>query len=52
MKKEESYRHKGLRKQLVRELREKGITNEAVLEAIGNVKRHLFLNTAFEEWAY
>ena len=52
MKKDETYRHKGLRKQLVNELRSKGITDEAVLEAIGKVKRHLFLNTAFEEWAY
>jgi protein-L-isoaspartate(D-aspartate) O-methyltransferase len=48
----DTYRHKGLRKQLVESLRDKGITDELVLEAIGKVPRHLFLNTAFEEWAY
>ena len=31
---EDTYRHKGLRKQLVEQLRAKGITNEAVLSAI------------------
>lgn len=48
----DNYRHKGLRRQLVNDLRKKGIEDEAVLEAIGKVPRHSFLNTAFEEWAY
>lgn len=48
----DTYRHKGLRRQLVEELRQKGIEDENVLEAIGKVPRHWFLNTAFEEWAY
>ncbi len=42
-----------MRRRLVQQLREKGITDEAVLEAIGNVPRHLFIDdTAFIERAY
>ena len=48
----DTYRHQGLRKQLVQGLKDKGISDKAVLEAIGKVPRHLFLNTAFDEWAY
>jgi len=48
----DSYRHKGLRNQLVEELRLKGISNLEVLEAIRRVPRHLFLDNAFGEWAY
>lgn len=50
---EDGYRHKGLRKQLVEELRRKGIVNAKVLEAIGRIPRHQFLDdTAFLELAY
>src|SRR5436190_3956829 len=49
---EDSYRHKGLRKKLVETVRSKGITDEKVLEAIGNVPRHFFLDSAFDEVAY
>jgi protein-L-isoaspartate(D-aspartate) O-methyltransferase len=49
---EDAYRHKGLRKKLVDTLREKGITDERVLEAINNIPRHYFLDTAFDEIAY
>lgn len=48
----DSYRHKGLRRQLVEVVRAKGITNVRILEAIGKVPRHLFLDKAFEEQAY
>lgn len=48
----DSYRHKGLRSNLVKELKTKGINNEQVLKAIGSIPRHLFLDKAFEEWAY
>ncbi len=48
----DSYRHRGLRRQLIKQLVAKGITDESVLEAIGTVPRHLFLDTAFEEQAY
>lgn len=49
---EDTYLHKGLRRKLVEELREKGITSEAVLEAINTVPRHFFLDSAFERKAY
>ena len=49
---EDSYRHKGLRKKLIEILREKGITDAAVLEAINNIPRHFFLDSAFDEIAY
>ena len=49
---EDNYRHKGLRKQLVDTLRAKGITNETVLAAIGEVPRHVFLDSSFVELAY
>ena len=48
----DSYRHKGLRNQLVELLREKGIHDEAVLEAINKIPRHAFLDPAFTEQAY
>ena len=49
---EDSYRHKGLRKQLVEALRAKGISDEAVLTAINEVPRHVFLDSSFVELAY
>ena len=48
----DSYKHKGLRNQLVRTVREKGIKDEKILEAIGNIPRHLFLDSSFLEFAY
>lgn len=52
MKLNDTYRHKGLRRQLAILLKEKGIENEAVLKAIEAVPRHLFLDNAFIERAY
>ena len=49
---EDNYRHKGLRMQLVDQLRTKGITDEAVLAAINEVPRHVFLDSSFVELAY
>ena len=49
---EDTYRHKGLRKKLTDTLRQKGISDERVLEAINNIPRHFFLDTAFDEIAY
>jgi len=48
----DTYRHKGLRSNLVKTLKDKGINNQKVLDAIGSIPRHLFLDNAFEEWAY
>ena len=47
----DTYKHKGLRKQLVKELSEKGISDNNVLQAIENVPRHLFMENAFEQFA-
>ena len=49
---EDTYRHKGLRKQLMDVLREKGINNENVLAAMNNIPRHFFLDTALDNIAY
>ncbi len=49
---EDNYRHKGLRKQLVDGLREKGIRSESVLEAINKIPRHFFLDKVFVKQAY
>jgi|SRR6476660_1535855 len=49
---EDTYRHKGLRKKLIDSIREKGITDERVLEAMMNIPRHYFLDTAFDRIAY
>ncbi|MDA7728860.1 protein-L-isoaspartate(D-aspartate) O-methyltransferase [Flavobacteriales bacterium] len=48
----DSFRHKGLRKQLVQHLASKGIKNIDVLSAINSIPRHLFLDTAFVNFAY
>ncbi|MCW3073987.1 MAG: protein-L-isoaspartate O-methyltransferase [Flaviaesturariibacter sp.] len=49
---EDSYRHKGLRKKLVDIVREKGIRDEKILDAINKIPRHFFLDSAFDEIAY
>ncbi len=46
------FRHQGKRKLLVEKLASKGITDKAVLSAIGNIPRHLFLESGFEDHAY
>lgn len=48
----DTHRHKGLRRQLVLLLKEKGIESADVLKAIEAVPRHLFLNSSFIEHAY
>lgn len=49
---EDSYRHKGLRRKLVEEIRNKGITDEAVLTAIGRIPRHAFMDSGFINFSY
>lgn len=49
---EDTYRHKGLRKRLIEEIKEKGITDTQVLEAMDRLPRHYFLDKALEEIAY
>ena len=48
----DSFRHKGLRKQLVEELRGKGIKDNKVLEVVNTIPRHLFIDNAFVNFAY
>lgn len=48
----DSYKHKGLRKKLVEEVKGKGIDNEDVLDAINAIPRHLFMDNAFVNFAY
>lgn len=48
----DTFRHKGLRKQLVETIRNKGISNERVLEALESVPRHYFFDSGFLEYAY
>lgn len=49
---EDSYRFQGLRKKLVDTIASKGITDEKVLQVIGKIPRHFFLDSAFGEEAY
>ncbi len=48
----DSFKHQGLRRKLVAQLKEKGIENKAVLEAIDKIPRHFFMDNAFLEFAY
>ena len=48
----DSYRHKGMRNALVEEIEKKGITDVAVLKAIGKIPRHAFLDSSFDRFAY
>lgn len=48
----DDYKHKGQRRGLVQLLKEKGISDLKVLEAIGRVPRHIFFESAFYNHAY
>ncbi len=48
----DTFRHKGMRKQMVAEITEKGIYDSGVITALESVPRHLFLDNAFLEFAY
>lgn len=49
---QDTYTHKGMRTILVKELKDRGIADLAVLDAIATVPRHLFLDSAFTQIAY
>lgn len=49
---EDTYRHKGLRKKLIQGIQKKGISDERVLDAMLEVPRHFFMDSAFDEKAY
>jgi len=48
----DDYKHRGLRKSLVKLVAKKGISDSRVLDAIGKVPRHYFFEPAFLEHAY
>lgn len=48
----DTFKHKGMRQQLVQLLKDKGITNAKVLDAIGKIPRHLFMDSGFIDHAY
>jgi protein-L-isoaspartate(D-aspartate) O-methyltransferase len=49
---QDTYRHQGLRKKLIDQLRKMGIKNESILDAFFAIPRHFFLDLAFLEKAY
>lgn len=48
----DTFKHQGLRQQLVNVLINKGIKDEIVLNAIGKIPRHLFMDSGFLDHAY
>ena len=48
----DTFKHKGLRQKLVKTIKAKGITDENVLEAIGKIPRHFFMDSSFLDHAY
>lgn len=48
----DSFRHKGLRARMVQDLQKKGISHTGVLDAMGRVPRHLFIDPSFVSFAY
>jgi protein-L-isoaspartate(D-aspartate) O-methyltransferase len=48
----DSYKHKGMRMQLVETIRKKGISDDNVLKAMENVPRHFFFDSSFLNFAY
>jgi protein-L-isoaspartate(D-aspartate) O-methyltransferase len=49
---EDTFKHKGLRKKLIDDIRNKGIRDESVLKAMNAVPRHLFMDNSFVGFAY
>ena len=48
----DTFKHQGLRQQLVAILKTKGINDSNVLKAIGKIPRHLFMDSSFLDHAY
>ena len=48
----DTFKHQGLRQQLVEVVKNKGISSQAVLDAIGKIPRHLFMDSGFLDHAY
>lgn len=52
MQSKDTFKHQGLRKAMIQELRTKGISDTQVLAAMDKIPRHRFLDSSFEEIAY
>ncbi len=50
--KNDTLQHRGMRKRLVEIVAQKGISDQNVLDAIGRVPRHLFMESSFIRFAY
>ncbi|MFD2552158.1 protein-L-isoaspartate(D-aspartate) O-methyltransferase [Bizionia sediminis] len=48
----DTFKHKGMRQQLVQVIKDKGIIDSRVLNAIGKIPRHLFMDSSFLDHAY
>lgn len=48
----DTFKHQGLRQQLVSIIKAKGISDAKVLDAIGKIPRHLFMDSGFLDHAY
>lgn len=48
----DTYRHKGMRQKLVDVVAAKGITDQRILDAIGKIPRHFFMDNTFDKIAY
>jgi protein-L-isoaspartate(D-aspartate) O-methyltransferase len=49
---QDTYRHQGLRKKLIQSIKQKGIKDQKVLDAMEIVPRHYFFDSSFLEYAY
>ncbi|MCQ2300546.1 MAG: protein-L-isoaspartate(D-aspartate) O-methyltransferase [Bacteroidales bacterium] len=49
---QDTYLHKGKRRNMVQALREKGISDERVLQALNDIPRHFYLDPAMNALAY
>lgn len=48
----DTYKHKGMRRQLAETVIEKGIKDQRIIDAIGKIPRHYFMDSSFENFAY
>lgn len=48
----DTLRHQGLRRKLIEIVRNKGVSDQKVLDALMKVPRHLFMDNAFLQFAY
>ncbi len=48
----DTFRHKGLRRKLIDEIRLKGISEQKILDALERIPRHFFMDSGFVHLAY